>query len=492
MDTLIAGRYELGREIGRGGMGAVWLARDVVLDREVAVKRVGLTPGTNSTDLERVRREARVSAMLNHEHVVAVYDLVTEGHAHWLVMEHVPSVNLGELIRTEGPLPPDEAARLVGQAATAVAAAHQAGIVHRDIKPSNLLVTSDRTVKLSDFGIARAGDDPTLTQTGMVTGSPGYLSPEVASGHAATPASDVWSLGATVFHAVTGAPPYDTTENLIGALYRIVHEEPPRTDLAGWLDPLLRATMHRDPSQRWSAHQVARFLNGGPAQAPAPVLAPTHTAPVVAPAPTHHLAAEQARHEPATPEAFAQPASVPGSGSGETTAVFAPAHTKKRSPWPAVLGVLALLGVVVLGAWLFLRDGDDTRGADNAGNAGNTTSESSQTASESSSTTPSDAPTEQGMRDFVTNYLGTVTSDPATTWTMLTPAFQEASGGYGSYTGFWNGMAKAAVSDIVADPETLEVSYHVDYTVKGGQNKSDDVRLRLTYADGSYKIDDEL
>ncbi|KRF15470.1 hypothetical protein ASG90_12330 [Nocardioides sp. Soil797] len=478
MDTLIAGRYELGREIGRGGMGAVWLARDVVLDREVAVKRVGLTPGTNSTDLERVRREARVSAMLNHEHVVAVYDLVTEGHAHWLVMEHVPSVNLGELIQREGPLTPDEAARLVGQAAIAVAAAHEAGIVHRDIKPSNMLVTSDRTVKLSDFGIARTGDDPTLTQTGMVTGSPGYLSPEVASGQLATPASDVWSLGATVFHAVTGAPPYDTTENLIGALYRIVHEEPPRTELAGWLDPLLRATMHRDPSQRWSARQVARFLNGGSGQAPA--LVPTYAAQPV-PAPTRHLAS-------APPDHLGEAQSAQSAGPGETTAVFASTGERKRSAWPAVLGVLTLVAVVALGVWFLNLGGNDDRG----NGAGDSTDETSQSTSQSSSSAPSDAPTEQGMRDFVTNYLGTVTQDPATTWQMLTPAFQEASGGYGSYSGFWGGMANAKVSDIVADPATLEVSYHVDYTVKGGKNSSDDVRLRLTYEDGSYKIDDEL
>ncbi|QIX27320.1 serine/threonine protein kinase [Nocardioides sp. JQ2195] len=472
MGTLIAGRYEIGREIGRGGMGAVLLARDVVLDREVAVKRVGLTPGTDDTDIERVRREARVSAMLNHEHVVAVYDLVREGDAHWLVMEYVPSVNLGELIRRDGPLTPDDAARVVGQAATAVAAAHEAGIVHRDIKPSNLLVASDRTVKLSDFGIARTGDDPTLTQTGMVTGSPGYLSPEVASGHPASPASDVWSLGATVFHAVTGGPPYDTTENLIGALYRIVHEEPPRTDRAGWLEPLLLATMHRDPRARWSAQDVARFLNGGPGRAPAPVsvAVPASAPPAAA---TQHPAADPARHTPVEPV--------------EPTAVFTPADDAKRSRGPAMIGALALVAAVVLGAWLMVRDDGDPGRASGADR-----DRTSQGTPKSSDTPPSDAPTAEGMSQFVTDYLGTVTKDPATTWTMLTPAFQDASGGYDSYSGFWGGVASAKVSDIVADPETLEVSYHVDYTVKGGEKSSDDVRLRLTYADGSYKINDEL
>ena len=126
------------------------------------------------------------------------------------------------------------------QAADALAAAHAAGIVHRDVKPSNMLVTAEGQVKLSDFGIARAQADPSLTQTGLVTGSPAYLAPEVAAGHSATDASDVWSLGASLFHALAGHPPYDVGDNLLGALYRIVHEEPPRIDDAGWLGAAAR------------------------------------------------------------------------------------------------------------------------------------------------------------------------------------------------------------------------------------------------------------
>lgn len=484
VSTLIAGRYELVREVGRGGMGAVWLARDVVLDREVALKRVGLTPGSHSADLERVRREARVSAMLSHEHVVAVYDLVAEGHDHWLVMEYVPSHNLGEVIRSQGTLSPDETAELVGQAAIAVAAAHAVGIVHRDIKPSNMLVTAGRRVKLGDFGIARTGDDPTLTQTGMVTGSPGYLSPEVASGRPATAASDVWSLGATVFHAVTGGPPYDTTENLIGALYRIVHEEPPRTDRAGWLDPLLRATMHRDPAARWSARQVAEFLARGPGQPiPQPPPDTRQTGPA-AQAPTGSASTDTQLF--ATGAAAADPVVDPTVDPGDQTATFTPAKPQKRAVWPALLAVVTLVAVVALGAWLYT-GGDDDR----EGSAGNQTSTQASTPQSSSPSTP-EGPTEEGMRDFVSDYLATVTTDPESTWQMLTPSFQEASGGYDSYSNFWGTIADAEVSDVVADPETLEVSYHVDYTVKGGKNRGDDVRLRLVHTDGSYKIDDEL
>src|SRR3954454_17858920 len=244
-EVVIAGRYELEREIGRGGMGAVWLARDEVLGRTVAIKRIGMAPGGTSPDLARAEREARLAARLNHPHVVAVYDLVTDDGAQWLVMEHVQGATLATLVQREAPLAPDQAAEIMVQVADALAAAHEAGIVHRDVKPSNMLVTPDGQVKLSDFGIARAEADASLTQTGLVTGSPAYLSPEVASGQQASPASDVWSLGATLFHALAGPPPYDVGENVLGALYRIVHEVPPRLGpaAAGWLAPVLLATM---------------------------------------------------------------------------------------------------------------------------------------------------------------------------------------------------------------------------------------------------------
>ena len=265
VDTRIVGnRYRLEREVGRGGMGAVWLGMDTLLRRPVALKQIGKLPGEDEPDAARVRREARVSAMLNHEHVVAVFDLVESGEQPWLVMEYLESENLAQRIRRDGPADPDQAAMLVAQAADALAAAHRAGIVHRDVKPSNMLVTRDGLLKLGDFGIARAKSDVTLTQAGFVTGSPSYLAPEVAAGQSATPASDVWSLGATLYHVVEGEPPYDASENLMGTLYRIVHEEPPRSDRAGWLEPLLRATMHRDPRARWTAEQVATYLDRGP------------------------------------------------------------------------------------------------------------------------------------------------------------------------------------------------------------------------------------
>ena len=180
-----------------------------------------------------------------------------------MVMELVEGTNLSQIVKTNGALPPDQVAPILAQVADALAAAHSAGIVHRDVKPSNILVTPDGNVKLTDFGIARSEADAALTQTGLVTGSPAYLAPEVATGRSATEASDMWSFGATLCHALTGQPPYDVGDNVMGALYRIVNDEPPRPASAGWLAPVLAATMVKDPAQRWSAAQAARLPRGG-------------------------------------------------------------------------------------------------------------------------------------------------------------------------------------------------------------------------------------
>ena len=261
---MIAGRYTLEREIGRGGMGAVWLGVDEVLDREVALKRIGLLPGADSTDLARAEREARLAAQLSHPHVVAVFNLAVDvdTDAQWLVMEYVEGTTLARLVRERGRLSPDEAAPLLWQTADALVAAHAAGIVHRDVKPSNILVDRNRRVKLTDFGIARIAADPSLTQTGLVTGSPAYLAPEVAAGQRGDEAVDVWSLGATIFHVLSGRPPYEMGDNVMGGLYRLVNDEPPRLADAGWMAPLLEATMVKDPSRRWSMVQVRDFLAG--------------------------------------------------------------------------------------------------------------------------------------------------------------------------------------------------------------------------------------
>lgn len=460
---MIAGRYALVREIGRGGMGAVWLGRDEVLGRDVALKRIGVAPGGGTPDLERAEREARLAARLNHPHVVAVYDLVTEDDVQWLVMEYVEGTTLAALVQRDGALLPEVAAGLLRQAADALAAAHGAGIVHRDVKPSNILVTPDGQVKLSDFGIARAEADASLTQTGLVTGSPAYLSPEVATGQQATSASDVWSLGATAFYTLAGRPPYEVGDNVLGTMYRIVHEDPPRLTNAGWLAPMLESTMTTDPTQRWSMERVREFLAGGPTTAPP--LEATRAMTAVPPAP------------PPTTPVPPVPAPVP-----------AAAHRSRGGPVAIGLAV-AVIVVLALIAWALGTSGDDDQdpGADPS-----PTRSGKPSAPQTSETseTPQDV-TADGMENFVETYLATVTTDQKAAWDMLTPAFQDASGGFGQYQKFWRGFTSADMLSSEADPESMQIAYAVEYQRTDGSKVQDQVTLTLEGTDDAYLIADE-
>ncbi len=458
---VIAGRYDLEREVGRGGMGAVWLARDTVLGRRVAIKRVGMVPGGTMPDLERAEREARLAARLNHPHVVAIFDLVSDDEGEWLVMEYVEGSTLAGLVAQEGALSPDRATALLRQAADALAAAHGAGIVHRDVKPSNMLVDRHDNVKLSDFGIARAEADASLTQTGLVTGSPAYLAPEVASGRTASDASDVWSIGASLYHALAGRPPYEVGDNLMGALYKIVHEEPPQLPDAGWLGPLLERTMTRDPADRWPMSQVRDFLAAGP----------DATQVMAAPAPV-----------PEPPKTPAEPMPVP--------APVAPASQapRRRTPWLLAVAGVVLLVVLVAVAWMLVTGGDDVPTANQP--TGSSDSPAPTETSESSET-PVDEPTADGMEGFIGDYLTAAAADPSTSFPMLTRSFQRASGGFESYAGFWNTVDTAELVDVSADPESLTVTYTVAYTKTDGSAPTEEVRLGLVYRDGTYLIDQE-
>ncbi|HZJ07345.1 MAG TPA: protein kinase [Nocardioidaceae bacterium] len=445
---MIAGRYSLEREIGRGGMGAVWLGRDEVLGRQVALKQIGLLPGADSTGLARAEREARLSARLNHPHVVAVFNFVVDADtdARWLVMEYVDGPTMAQLVREEGKLSPDDAAPLLWQAADALVAAHSAGIVHRDVKPSNILVDRTRRVKLTDFGIARIAADPSLTQTGLVTGSPAYLAPEVATGQRGDEAADVWSLGATMFHVLSGRAPYETGDHVLSTLYRIVNEEPPRLTDAGWMTPLLDATMVKDPSQRWSMVHVRDFLAGPP--------------------------------DPVTPA----PAPV------------SPVSVSRRLSRPPKKGLL-LAGLalsLVLALLLYAALPDDPEPT--ADPATDTPSASPTDTAPSQDPTPSqDAvaaePTARGMESFIRDYVAALSSDPDVAWQMLTPKFQRDSGGLDTYREFWSGVRRGRVLNISADPRNLVVSYQVRFD--NFENGPGPTVLDLVFDRGRYLIDGE-
>ena len=262
---VLVGRYELLGELGRGAMGVVWRARDPVLGREVAVKQLLLPAGLAEAAAEqataRAMREARTAARLHHPNAISVFDVVTEDGQPWLVMEYLPSRSLAEVL-ADGSLAPAEAARVGARVAAALAAAHELGIVHRDVKPANILLGDGGTVKITDFGIARAGDDVKVTETGLMAGTPAYLAPEVAAGAAPSPAADVFSLGATLYAAIEGAPPFGLDENHLALLNRVAAGQYAPAQRAGRLVAALDALLATDPPSR---------LTAGPAPVPAQI-----------------------------------------------------------------------------------------------------------------------------------------------------------------------------------------------------------------------------
>ncbi len=261
---LIAGRYELIERIGQGGMGRVWRAQDRQLfGREVAVKEILFPPGMDdderATLVGRFTGEARAAVVLSHPGIITIHDVVEHHGAPVIVMEFVRGASLAAAIRTQGRLPVRRVAEIGAIVLDALAEAHRSRIVHRDIKPDNVLLAKDRVV-LTDFGIAHLADATTkLSRSGMVIGTPQYMPPEQLEGKRPTPANDLWALGATLYHAVEGRPPFDADG--LHALAVAVFTRPHRPPVhAGPLAPVLDALLVKDPEQRVGAAEAGRML----------------------------------------------------------------------------------------------------------------------------------------------------------------------------------------------------------------------------------------
>ena len=251
-EVVVGDRYELRDVIGCGGMGRVWLAYDRRLGRDVAVKEVLAPAGTTEDELATLYgdavREAQAAAQVNHPNSIRILDIVDAGRQPWIVMEHVPSWSLHELITSNGPLPPAYVAAVGVAVLDALVAAHRVGVLHRDVKPSNVLVGRDGRVVLVDFGIARwNGRRSAGTQT---LGTARYLPPERARANLSLPEGDLYSLGATLYAVVEGRGPYDrgSVEDTLAAL---LAAPPDPVRHAGELAPVLFGLLHGDPSQRW-------------------------------------------------------------------------------------------------------------------------------------------------------------------------------------------------------------------------------------------------
>jgi tRNA A-37 threonylcarbamoyl transferase component Bud32 len=261
--TLIGGRYLLLEPVGSGGMGRVWLARDEILHRQVAIKEV--VPPTWLTEAERgelrelTLREARAAARLNHPHVVKIYDVLHTEKWPWIVMEYVPSRSLQKVLEEEGPLPPQRVAEIGLAVLDALRAAHRAGVLHRDVKPHNVLIGPDGRVVLTDFGLATLDTDGAVTRPGLIA-TPQYLAPERARLGVSSVESDLWSLGATLYAAVEGRTPY-ARPTVVETLTALATVEPDPVRLAGPLRPVIEGLLRRERKTRMSATEAERLLH---------------------------------------------------------------------------------------------------------------------------------------------------------------------------------------------------------------------------------------
>ncbi|MFE9247014.1 serine/threonine-protein kinase [Nocardiopsis sp. NPDC006938] len=260
---LLKGRYQLTSEIARGGVGTVWRATDLVIKREVAVKELRLPSDLSRSEREslvqRTTREARVAGRLTHPSLVTVLDVVDEDERPWIVMELLEASTLEEIIQVGGPLPYQRVAEIGLQLIDALKVAHNEGIVHRDVKPDNVMISEAGRVVLTDFGLAAWNGESALSASGRIIGSPAYIPPERAKAGPVGPESDIWSLGATLYAAVEGYPPYDR-KGYIKILRQEPLDEPKEAANAGPLAPVLAGMLRVEPSERLSAENAAKML----------------------------------------------------------------------------------------------------------------------------------------------------------------------------------------------------------------------------------------
>ena len=336
-ERLLAGRYRLLAVIGRGGMGAVWRARDELLNRDVAVKEIVWPAQLDAEERETARRravrEAQLAARVRHPNVVGVYDIVEEGDRPSIVMELVPFRSLRDAVAEDGPMTPAEAARVGLSVLAALRAVHEVGVVHRDVKPANILLGPDGRVVLADFGIAKAGDSPALTISGVLLGSPSYLAPERARGGRAGAAADMWALGASLFAAVEGHPPFER-DGVLASLTAVVADQLEPSPHAGPLWPVIEGLLLKDPAGRLDAAGAEQMLHG--------IAAPD------APSPTEPDHAQEP--DPALrPDPAPEPDPTPGN-----TAVARDRVPGRSRRFRAGLAALAAIAVIVAGITMAL------------------------------------------------------------------------------------------------------------------------------------------
>ncbi|MEU8638322.1 protein kinase [Amycolatopsis sp. NPDC048633] len=490
---MIAGHYRLVEHIGSGAMGVVWRATDVRLERDVAIKQILPQPGVSETERDNMRqramREAKNAARFQHPNAIVVFDIAEHNGDPCLVMEYLNGPSLSTILSGEGTLPLGRIARIGEQVASALVAAHRAGIVHRDVKPGNILIDETGTAKITDFGISRAAGDMTLTATGLIGGTPAYLAPELARGADPVPSSDVFALGATLYQAIEGTTPYGNTTNQLALLYAAANGQINPPVQAGAATALLMSLLRSEPGERPSMAEarerlaaLARTEPGGMTASP-PLLSGNSGRKPAGPAESGDRPPWQRTDQPAPkspPVGTPVPANKAPSNPPRPTAAFmpmrspaAPPNTPPR-PMPAAAptarapqyssnapkadnkrkyAIFAGAGaaVVVLAVIIFL--------VANSGNGGtggttNAQSPSQPTAGQSSPKTSSsdDAPASAQLgktpsEGKITDYgqAGRLLTDsyypnPGAGWGYLTPAAQAVYGSQAEYQAYWAGQ----------------------------------------------------
>ncbi len=480
---LIAGRYRVVRPVGKGGMGTVWLCRDEVLGREVAVKKIGMLPGEDAPDAARALREARSSAALSHRSVVSVFDAVdTPDGGAWLIMEYVPSRTLAEIVRDEGRLDPRRAALIGAQVADGLAAAHAAGTIHRDVKPGNILVGERDEAKISDFGIARRDSDDQLTRTGLVTGTPAYFSPELARGEDPAAASDVYALGAALYLAVEGRTPYPEQRNPIALLQTIGSEAPRPAEQAGPLAGAISRMMDRDPRTRWSMADAAHALR--------------------------RIARPQAAADAGT-AAAAGPGEVVGTAAERRQTPRETASSGERRTLVWLVGGLVLLLAMLGGGVMMMGDSGEDESPTASGTVESTSPSptpspsSSPSPSPSKTATPSPTPTKsartrtaqadsgQAMEQAVREYFSLMPGNTDAGWQRLAPRMQAQ--GRDSYEQWWASIDSVQLHGARAVAGEPKVDITLTYRFDDGSGSREVQRLLLERDSGRYLIaDDEV
>jgi serine/threonine protein kinase len=502
---LIAGRYRLISRLGRGAMGVVWQARDERLHRSVAIKQLLLPPELSESEVEeanrRAMREARITARLHHPHAIAVYDMVDHNHQPFLIMEYVPSGSLATVLSIQGVLSPEAVARIGSQISSALADAHQAGIVHRDIKPGNVLLTDDGTAKITDFGVSHAVGDVTVTASGIVAGTPAYLAPEVAQGHRADFASDVFSLGATLYTALEATPPFGLNDNAIALLHQVASGQiiPPRR--SGPLTPLLLDLLRLNPEQRPTMHQahkalaaLAADLSGLQRDPRTRTLPLSRQRPPVIPDRTRpQTLIEGASLKKATGPAT--PAQRPPKGDGDQ------GPRQRRRLAAMMAAVLLGAGVLVAALISYATTTGETPTAHPSTSGGSAQSREPlpgqpRSISPTQQITPivpavPETPPDNGKqpRQAITNYYALMPENLSAGWKRLTANYQQShAGGFTGYQNFWNAVQQVTVTDISTNQDGA-VDATIHYVFKDGRALDERTSYRLVTEDGLWKID---